>query len=103
MSLSITQMAADLAHMVTDLPTAVIWEGQTFHAVVGDAIGQDGLTIEGITEQGSLSVDYVLSAITGAIEQNDTVTIYGRVYRVSRVSVLPDGLTGHIECVGDEE
>ena len=103
MSLNLAQMAADLAHMVADLPTAVIWEGQTFNAVVGDAIGQDGLTIEGITEQGSLSVDYVLSAITGAITENDTVTISGKAYRVSRVSVLPDGLTGHLECVGEEE
>ena len=103
MSLNLAQMASDLAYMVTDLPTAVIWQGQAFNAVVGDATGQDGLTIEGITEQGSLSVDYVLSAVTGAIAENDTVAIGGKVYRVSRVATLPDGLTGHFECVGEEE
>jgi len=103
MTLNLAQMASDLAHMVTDLPTAVTWGSQTFNAVVGDATEQDGLTIEGITEQGSLSVDYVLSAVTGTIAENDVVTIRGGVYRVARVSILPDGLTGHFECVGEEE
>ena len=96
-------MAADLAHAVSDLPTAVTWNGQTFNAVVGDIGHQDGLTIEGVTESATVTVDYVLSSVTGAIAENDVVTIGAVTYRVSRVSILPDGLTGHFECVGEEE
>ncbi len=89
--------------MVTDLPTAITWEGQVFNAVVGDIGHSDGLTIEGVTGEAALTVDYVLSGVTGTIEENDTVTIRGVVYRVSKPYILPDGLTGRFECVGDEQ
>jgi hypothetical protein len=103
MSLNLSQFANDLAHMVADLPTAVTWEGQTFNAVVGDIAGGEQLDMAGVMESAVLSVDYVLSAITGMIDENDIVTIYAKDYRVSRVTILPDGVTGHFECVGEEE
>lgn len=103
MSLNPTQLAADMAVMVSDLPTSVLWGSQTFNAVVGDIATGDDLAVEGYTATATLTVDYVLSAVTGAIAENDTVTIGGVVYRVSKPSILPDGVTGHFECTGGEE
>ena len=103
MSLNLTQLASDMAFMVADLPTAVTWGSQTFNAVVGDIGRSDELEVEGFTSNASLTVDYVLSAVAGSIAENDTVTIRGTVYRVGKVSILPDGLTGHFECSGGEQ
>lgn len=89
--------------MVADLPTSVTWNGQSFNAVVGDIATGDDLAVEGFTSTATLSVDYVLSLVTGTIAENDTITIGGATYRVTKVSILPDGLTGHFECVGGQE
>jgi hypothetical protein len=98
-----SQMAADLAHAVGELPTLVTWGVQTFNAVVGDIGHQDGLTIDGVTESATVTVDYVLSVVNGTIKENDVVTIGGVNYRVMRPYILPDGLTGRFECVGGME
>ena len=103
MSLNLSQLASDLAFIVSDLPTSVTWGGQSFDAVVGDIATGDEVAIEGFTETAALTVDYVLSGITGTIAENDTVAIGGKQYRVSKVSILPDGLTGHFECLGGQE
>ncbi len=101
--LNVAQMAADLAHMVSDLPTVVIWKSQSFNAVVGDIGSVDNVAIEGVTDAATLTVDYVLSAVNGAIKANDIVTIGGIDYAVSKPYILPDGLTGRFECVGEFE
>lgn len=99
--LNLAQMANDLAHMISDLPTSVAWSGQTFSAVVGDIGSTDVVEVEGFTSQAGLTVDYVLSSVNGSIKENDVVTIGGAVYRVTRISILPDGLTGRFECSGE--
>jgi hypothetical protein len=101
--LNLAQMAGDLTHMINDLPTAVTWGSQTFNAIVPDIGSTDSLQIEGITGQAALTVDYVLASVTGTIAENDLVVIGGVSYRAVKPFILPDGLTGRFECVGEFE
>jgi hypothetical protein len=104
MALSTSILAADLAVIVADLPTAVTWEGQTFNAVVADIANTDVLDIAGITEGAQATVDYLLSAITGGpIAVNDSVTIAGVSYRVLSAFIHPDGISARVEIRGEDQ
>lgn len=110
MFFSITQMAADLAHMVADLPDSITMDqpdGRVFACIAGMSSRSRRLTEEGllpeydlqVTVQTALLVDGAGNAAPLTLRQKFTHARSGLKYRIEKMSDGPDGAGMVLEAV----
>jgi len=110
MAMNLTQMAADLAFIVADLPDGIVMDqpdGRTLVCVAGPAtqsrkLDEAGLMPEfdlQVMVQTSLLVDGVGNSAPLTVRQRFTHARTGLKFRIERLRDAPDGLAVILECV----
>jgi hypothetical protein len=104
MPISLTMLQSDIDFMITDLPTAVTWQGTAYSCVVSDITSEDDLELAGIIEGKGFVIVISLDDFTnGTPDTGQRVSIAGKNYRIGSFSDSPDGLARTLTCVGDTQ
>jgi hypothetical protein len=84
------EKAADLAGIVADIGEPVVWNGQTYAAIITAIESSEALQIGGFGEEYDFSVK-IPKASLGQLRPkvNDAIQFDGKTYRISRVSQSP--------------
>ena len=103
MPLDIDQLRADFAFMVSDLPTTIVYKGQSYSAVVTDLSTEEELEEAGILDGADFEVFINTADFSTLPGVNAQITIAGEPYRVQSASDAPDGVTRRLTCIGEVE
>ena len=103
MALNPTQLRADFAFMVADLPTTITYQGASYSAVVGDLSSEEQLDEAGVIDGADFEVFINTDDFSTLPGVNALITISGEDYRVQSVSDAPDGVTRKLLCIGETE
>ena len=84
------EKAADLAGIVADIGEPVVWNDQTYSAIITSIESSETLQIGGFTEEYDFSVKIPKAALgTLRPKVNESLRFDGKTYRISRVSDSP--------------
>jgi hypothetical protein len=95
--------AADVDHVIKDMPATIIWRGQTLTVAAGDLAKGNKLEIEGMLINPDIS--FVCRAADFTTDRkpaaNDKLTYGAERLRIAQVTLAPDGSAYLLHCVAE--
>jgi hypothetical protein len=84
------EKAADLANILDVVGEPVIWQGNTYQALISEPTISQELNVGGFTETGDFTIKIMRSALTGATPQlGELIGFQSQDYRITRVTDHP--------------
>lgn len=99
--MNLSQMASDLAYMISDLPVTVTVDGRSWTCTAGDLGGGMELDEGGLVELPSREYVGLVSGLAIVPTTASVVVDAGKTYRVVTVAKSADGLAWTLGVKGD--